>query len=844
MSNAFINSTLQPDSKSKIALQTGFGRLPLSFEVNQGQTDAEVKFLSRGKGYTLFLTPKEAVLSLKRGQKLGSRMPDGKSVASLPKSKTHGSLAENSQSVKDVENPAVLRIKLIGANPQPDIVGREELPGKVNYFLGNDPKKWRTKISTFTKVKYKDVYPGIDLVYYGNQGQLEYDFIVAPGADPKIIKFAVQGADKLELNGRGDLVVNTSDREILQHKPVVYQQVDGNEHIVAGHYIFNEKHELGFEVAAYDLSKPLIIDPVLSYSTYFGGSGEEVARAIAVDGFGVAYITGSTAPPFFSPVPGPPGPPPSDIFVTKLTPDGAALIYTTYLGGGADDAAFGIAVDAAGAAYVTGTTFSPDFPTARALQPRLQGNADAFVAKLTPDGAALVYATYLGGNSGDGAAGIARSSDGAVHVVGGTNSPDFPTTQPLQPKLAGGDDAFVAKLTADGTALVYATYLGGSSADDAQAVAVDAAGAAYVSGFTSSTNFPTVSPLQAALHGDSDAFVAKLTVNGTALVYSTYLGGSGRELGNGIAVDSNGAAYVAGHTLFSADFPIVNPLQPTLSGSFDAFVAKFTPTGSALVYATYLGGSREEGANSIAVDAAGSAYVTGYTNSADFPVMNPLQRRLNGSVDAFVAKLMPNGTGLDYGTYLGGSSFVGGSTFDQGFGIAVDASGAAYVVGTTNSPDFPAVNALQPALVGEECGTGQLPTFCADAFAAKLIPSHIVNDLLTFIPIESTFNSSPNTSGCPSDFVGEFRFTATLTNNTSNTPVSNLVANVTTLSNGNLLQNADGGPGGVGNTLAVPRVGNFSDGVLSPGEFVDVPFSICLKNLESFDFFVDVHVLE
>jgi hypothetical protein len=261
----------KPNSLTKVTLDKGFGRLSRSFEVNQGQTDADVKFLSRGKGYTLFLTSKEAVLSLKKGQDR-SRVLDVRPAAALSKSRTRKAFFQNSQSATEAQNPAVLRIKLIGANPQPELVGLEELSGKVNYFIGKDPKKWRTNISTFAKVKYKDVYPGIDLVYYVNQGQLEYDFIVAPGADPKIIKFDIQGADKLELNARGDLVLNTDNGEIRQHKPVVYQEEGDIRQPLSGYYVVRGKREFGFQLAAYDVTKPLVIDPVLSYSTFLGGS--------------------------------------------------------------------------------------------------------------------------------------------------------------------------------------------------------------------------------------------------------------------------------------------------------------------------------------------------------------------------------------------------------------------------------------------------------------------------------------------------------------------------------------------------------------------------------------------
>ena len=827
------------DSLTKVGLEKGFGRLPLSFEVNQGQTDAGVKFLSRGKGYTLFLTPNAAVLSLKRGQESRSRMLDVKSVGSLSKSRTPKSVSKDSQSATEVQNPAVLRIKLVGANPQPEVVGLEELPGKVNYFIGNDPKKWQTRISTFAKVKYKDVYPGIDLAYYGNQGQLEYDFIVAPGADPKIINFTIHGADKLEVDEGGDLVLHTPRGEIRQHKPRVYQEVNGNKQIISAHYVLKEKHEVAFEVARYDAGKPLVIDPVLVYSTYIGGSSTEFGRGIAVDLAGNAYVTGLTASTDF-PTVNPLQPVfggSEDVFVMKLNSTGSALVYSTYIGGTSSDDAAGIAVDSAGNAYITGVSYSTDFPTtAGALGTAVNDSGNAFVTKLNPTGSGFIYSTYLGGSDLDNGNGIAVDPGGNAYVIGATASTDFPTTAGAFQTTNDSQRAFVAKLNPTGSALVYSTYLGGSDGGEVgSGIAVDTSGNAYVTGHTGAIDFPTVNPLQPTLNGEVDAFVSKLNPTGSALVYSTFFGGSGSDDAKGIAVDLAGNAYVTG-TTSSTDFPTVNALQAVFGGNLDAFVAKLNPTGSALVYSTYLGGGSGGGssggsddARDIAVDLAGNAYVTGVTGSTDFPTVNPLQPGFRGSGDAFVTKINAAGTSLIYSTYLGGTSVDP----EIGNGIAVDSAGNAYVIGTTSSTDFPTVNAFQAGFGGN-----------LDAFVAKLIPSHIVNDLVTFVPIESTFTTSSNTKACPSDFIGQFGFSARLTNNDGSRPVSNLVANVTTLTNGDLLQNADGGPSGVGNTLTIPRAGNFSDGVLTAGEFVDVPFSICLKNLEPFTFFVDVHVLE
>jgi hypothetical protein len=664
----------------------------LSFEANQGQTNDQVQFLAQGQGYTLFLSAHEAVFtgcpSAAHGHRLTGSVPKAGAVQDTPDTAC-----------------AVVRMQLLGGNPASQVMGLEELPGKANYFIGNDPHKWRTHVPTYAKVQYTAVYPGVDLVYYGQLRQLEYDFVVAPGADPTAITLGFAGVDHIDVDAQGDLVLSTVGGSLRFQKPVVYQEGDGHRHAIAGGYVRKGPHQVGFHVAAYDPARPLVIDPVLSYSTYLGGSGDNNAgQGIAVDATGAAYVTGFTNSQDFPTVH--PLQPTlrggTNAFVAKLTADGSALVYATYLGGsGRDDEARGIAVDAAGAAYVTGLTESPDFPTVHPLQPTLRGGTNAFVAKLTADGSALVYATYLGGSGGDIGFGIAADATGAAYVTGTTYSSDFPTMHALQPTLqSSGGNAFVAKLAANGTALVYATYLGGSGTvsqppgvigDAGFGIAIDASGHAYVTGVAYSPDFPTVHPLQPVYGGDGDTFVAQLTADGSALVYATYLGGSYVDFGQGIAVDAVGAAYVIGWT-GSPDFPTRHPLQPVLGGGgTNAFVAKLAPSGTALVYATYLGGSGYDYGVGIAVDTAGHAYVTGETSSPDFPTVRPLQPTLlSSSYNAFVAKLAADGAALVYATYLGGSGYG-----DAGIGIAVDAAGAAYVTGFTGSTDFPTVHPLQ-----------------------------------------------------------------------------------------------------------------------------------------------------
>ncbi|OGT27859.1 MAG: hypothetical protein A2Z17_01365, partial [Gammaproteobacteria bacterium RBG_16_66_13] len=672
-------------------MREAYLRLPPSFEANRGQSDGQVKFLSRGPGYTLFLTPTEAVF-----------------VLSQPRPDVAAGTGD-----AGITEPVVVRTQLLGANPAPQVLGLNELPGRSNYFIGNDPRNWHVDIPTYARVRYEQVYPGIDLVYYGKQGQLEYDFVVHPGADPGVIELGVQGARELTLDPQGDLIVHTAGGELTHCAPVIYQEIDGRRQFVPGGYDLKGPERVGFATAAYDSSRPLVIDPSLRYSTFLGGSSDDRGLGIAVDGSGNAYVTGFTGstnfptanalqPSFGGGV---------DVFVTKVDASGSALVYSTFLGGSAFDEGVGIAVDGSGNAYVTGATFSSDFPTANALQPAFGGGrGDVFVTKVNADGSALAYSTYLGGSGGEttfggeGVGGIAVDGSGNAYVTGLTDSADFPTANALQPvKLTGRETAFVTKVNAAGSALVYSTFLGGSTYDQGYGIAVDGSGNAYVTGLAASPDFPTANALQPAFGGGEDAFVTKVNAAGSALVYSTFLGGSSYDRGLGIAVDGSGNAYVTGFT-GSTNFPTANALQPAFGGGDDAFVTKVNADGSALAYSTYLGGNAFDRGFGIAVDGSGNAYVTGFTGSTNFPTANALQPAFGGGDDAFVTKVNADGSALAYSTYLGGNAF------DRGFGIAVDGSGNAYVTGLAASPDFPTANALQPAFGGG----------FADAFVTKV----------------------------------------------------------------------------------------------------------------------------
>jgi hypothetical protein len=621
-------------------------------------------------------------------------------------------------------------MRLTGAtrNPVPAIAGRERQPGISNYIRGNDPAKWRSGVPHYARVHYDQVYPGIDLVYYGNPQQLEYDLVVAPGADPGQIRLSFEGVDGMRIDGEGNLVLAVAGGEIVQKAPRIYQRVAGQELAVAGRYVLLEggtiggvarngdvgmagadgERSVGFVLAAYDPAQALVIDPVVVYSTYLGGGSYDRGGAIAVDAAGNAYVTGSTSSADFPTAnaryPNLWGE--SDIFVTKLDPQGQGPVYSTYLGGSSYEGSYsvGIAVDAAGNAYLTGTTDSADFPMVNARYPNLRGQRDAFVTKLDPQGQGPVYSTYLGGSSYEDGTGIAVDNMGSAYVTGWTGSIDFPTVNARYPNLWGSGDAFVTKLDPHGQGPVYSTYLGGSGGyyEWGNAIAVDGAGHAYVTGMTSSADFPTVNARYSNLWGLHDAFVTKFDPQGQGPIYSTYLGGSGGfEQGHAIAVDGAGSAYVTG-TTSSTDFPIVNARYPTRGDSVGGtFVTKFDSLGQGPVYSTFLSANSypivTPGAlGGIAVDGTGNAYVTVNYYS-----------ELNGSV----TKLDPQGQGPVY------SIFLGGSSYDNLNAITVDGVGNAYVTGWTSSSDFPTVNARYPHLWGS-----------SDAFVTKISDSGLPRD--------------------------------------------------------------------------------------------------------------------
>jgi hypothetical protein len=803
----------KPAAQVEAATQVGrarivksYGELPLNFEANLGQTASQVKFLSRGPGYGLFLTPTAAVLSLAKPH----RNSNGKKPMALGETRGASGIARHVADTADKgqRTTGVVEMRLVGANPDAKARGEDELPGRSNYFIGSDPNKWRTNVPTYAKVRYESVYPGVDLIYYGNQGgQLEYDFVVAPGADPSVIALDVvsglsrqnvwaknvgavrelPGAHRdapLRIASDGDLIVPIDGNEVRFHKPIVYQtdrasaSKPGSSPLVTRHsslidsrYIITASNRVRFALGAYDHSKPLVIDPVLSYATYFGGTtGYEQGNGIAVDSAGNVYVTGNTTSTDFPTTAGAfqTSLPYGGAFVAKFNPGAsgaASLVYSTYLGGHTGSAnGDGIALDSAGNAYVTGVTAATDFPTtAGAFQttaPASRGGG-AFVTKLNAAGSALIYSTYLGGSGNtDQAVGIAVGPGGDACVTGFTVSTDFPTTPgAFQATFGGGySDAFVTKLNAAGSALLYSTYLGGSGSDGvtievqyvdgvalSDGIAVDSASNVYVTGDTNSPNFPTtVGAFQRALSSSFGAYIAKInpSVNGAAsLVYSTYLSGGTTEA---IAVDSAGNAYVTGlvgSPASGTNFPVTSEAFQTVFAGVNgnAFVTKLNAAGSALAYSTYLGGSGDEGTgitggNSIAVDAAGDAFVGGSTyNQTDFPTVNPLETA--GDLgNAFVAELNPAGSALLFSTTLGGPVNPAMSNGTYGYAIAVGMAGNVYLTGWTQTDLFPTVNAFQSS-----CEGCDYPSDLNHAFVLKI--SGVPTPGVTVSPLGLTFAS-------------------------------------------------------------------------------------------------------
>jgi hypothetical protein len=695
--------------------QVSYTNTPISFEVNRGQADARVAFLGHG----FFFTPEGVVINL--------------AVADPAKERSRA----------EERSHLAVRMSFAGPAHPAEVIGEGRLPTRGNYLIG-DAANWHTDVPQYARVCYRQVYPGVDIVFYGRGHDLEYDVVVAPGADVKQVRLRFDGTGSLEVDQNGDLALHTRAGDVRQYSPRVYQRVRGSQHRVTGKYVMRAHNEIGFELGLFDRTKPVVVDPVLRWSTLFGGTGDEVMSSIAVDSSGQAYATGRTTSLDFPTTLGAietAAPAKGTAFITKFARDGRSVIYSTYFGGtNGQTASTGISVDGSGNAYITGYTYSGDLPvTSAAYQTTSNGGKEDFVAKLNATGTSLIYSTYLGGSDVEWSGGIAIDSAGNAYLTGATASPDFPTTseafQTSKPTSANLQASFITKLNSDGSSLVYSTYLGGPAnpvypnitQQKGVGIAVDASGNAYVQGTTNSFGFPvTAGAFQKSfggfgISGPGDAFVTKLNPTGTGLVYSTYLGGNDDEdvfTDGSLAIDGAGNAYITGDSM-SANYPTTpGAFMSASQSSCGPILTKLNSTGTALVYSAHWnpgGLCNFSVGNGIAVDSGGHAFIAGVTGAEwpHFPFVRPFQVWIGGPYyeagesNAFVMKMNAAGTAAQYSSLLGGTGL-----FDRAMAIALDSASNAYVAGDTNSTDFPVT---QSAFRKRNAGGW-------DAFVAKIIP--------------------------------------------------------------------------------------------------------------------------
>jgi len=766
----------EEEAATQARLEQAFGHLPLYFVENQGQMDERVAYYIQGSDKMIYFTPEGVTFALTASLTQTAATAGAHTAALRPVAFRSG------RETPPERQRWVVKLDFVGANPDVRPVGEEQQEAVISYFEGQ-PDEWRTGLPTYSRLVYRDLWPGIDLAYYGTVDRLKYEFIVHPGADPGQIRLAYRGATGVAVNAAGQLEVETPIGGFADDSPVAYQEIDGQRVDVPVEYALHPFDPLPvysraesddstlytFQIGPYDRSHPLVLDPVvLVYCGYIGGSGPDEGSGIAVDGAGNVYVVGATwsSEAWGFPVTVGPdltynGDYDKDAFVAKVQADGTALAYCGYIGGSDYDWGEGIAVDGAGNAYVVGYTTSTEaegFPVT--VGPDLTYNGDeydAFVAKVNAAGTALVYAGYIGGSAWDYSYGIAVDGAGNAYVVGYTESSEaggFPVTVGPDLTYNGGQcDAFVAKVNAAGTGLVYAGYIGGSDLDYGYGIGVDGAGNAYVVGDTFSSaaeGFPVTVGPDLTFNGYDDVYVAKVSAAGTALVYAGYIGGSGWEYGSGIAVDGAGNAYVVGYTWSSAagGFPVtVGPDLTYSGGEYDAFVAKVNAAGTALTYCGYIGGLGEDVGNGIAVDGAGNAYVVGSTGSSEaqgFPVTVGPDLTYNGDeYDAFVAKVNAAGTGLVHAGYIGGSDL------DKGSGIAVDGAGNAYVVGriwSSEAQGFPVT--VGPDLTyngGNDAFVAKVATICFISGRVTDAGSNPITDVLVLA--DAGLNTTTNAGG-------------------------------------------------------------------------------------------------
>ncbi len=730
---------------TSLPVNFSYGGLPLVFEANEGQTDSAVKFLTRGGGYTAFLTSTGMTLSLR-----------------------------SSESATDADAALATRtveLNFVGAINGSLVVGEDQQQGKVNYFLGHDAALWYTNIPTYAKVRYRDIYPGIDLLYHGTSHHLEYDLEIQPGADPRAIEFEIRGSDQLKVDTLGNLVVTIGGRDVRLQCPVVFQQVHGRRIPVDGAYVLKDSTHVSFHVAQYDATMPLVIDPVLIDASYLGGTGADQANGIAVDSVGNVYVAGTTTSVNF------PGANlgslaqnTNHVFVAKLNATGTSLVYADYIGGNNVDVAAALVLDSANEVYVTGNTQSTDFPVINAFQSTQPGPNPGFVTRVSADGSRLLYSTYLGGNTLDQPAGIAIDSMGEVYVAGYTMSTNFPVKNAYQSTAAANGDGlfgtygFLTKFSADGSSLVYSTYFAGnlngveanlnhrldrpradSSAENppysaVTALSLDSDGNAYLAGITNTYNFPTTTGAYITTYNapqnNAVGFVSKFFSSGS-IDYSTYFYGSTGDNITiaGIAVDGTGSAYITGSAVSDGTFPVTTTsiCNPTVEGAACGlgYVTKFDPAGATLLYSTFLGPANYAFPQAIVLDSSDDAYIVAQTQSSSFQTSNPIELYSNQK-DLILVEIDPEASTQLFATYLGGSGD------ETPGGVAVDASGNIYIAGTTSSTDFPVTKgAVQGQL------TGSTNTFFAKIGAGTLPTVSLSPNMLQFSPLPVGSTSQP-----------------------------------------------------------------------------------------------------
>jgi hypothetical protein len=658
---------------------------PTAFVQNLGQWPENVLFRADAGGVIVWITRSGLIYQFNRPIEPIEAAP-GAITDTLPEGSEAGVLNAR----RDPFETSLIKADFVGANLAPDVAAEGPLDYRCNYIIGNDPNRWRTDVPTYRSVTLRNIYSGVDLhIGLGTEGGVAYEYTIAPGVDVNQIKVVYEGAETTATDQVGRVTARTRGGEVcglLSAPSIAAVNSDSPQSST-------DVSSDGASGAASAYRSPEAV--TLVYSTLLGGSNVEYGYGLAVDGPGSAYVVGVTGSTNF--------PTQSaydatlngdyDLYVTKFSASGSALVYSTYLGGSGVDYVSGIAVDGSGSAYVTGSTNSADFPTQNAYDASLNGEYDLFLTKFSPGGNALVYSTYLGGTGTDNGFAVALDGGGNAYVTGSTSSSDFPTLNAYDGTQNGAYDAFITKFSAAGNTLVYSSFLGSSGQDAAHAIAVDGTGCAYVAGETWEANFPTVGAYDNSYGGSRDAFVTKFSAAGNTLSYSTYLGGSKSDDAVGLAVDFSGIAYVTGVTA-SPEFPTQNAYDGSHNGGIDAFVTKLSASGASLVYSTFLGGVGSDNGQRIAVGGTGCAYVAGHGDSPGFPTNNAYDAGFNGGVDVFVTKLSVSGNLLVYSTWLGGSGT------DNVYGLAVDANGNAYVAGSTSSADFPTLGAYDASLGG------------------------------------------------------------------------------------------------------------------------------------------------